>query len=108
VDLTFNNYGDLSGDWPLDLGDDLRRSKSLTVVNVTVTRTYSKVSEEWLCGLCNSLAESDKITALNITFNDHSGTSEVVELHLRKHFADCKSSPSLNLTVSVYGEAVVS
>jgi len=61
-----------------------------------------------LCGLCNSLAESDTITALNITFNDHSGTSEVVGHDLRKLFADCKSSPSLNLTVNLYGEAVVS
>ena len=108
LSLTLNNYSELSGHWPLDLGDNLGRSKSLTVVNLTVTSTYIKVSEEWLGGLCNSLAESDKITALNITFNDHSGTSEVLELALRKNFADCKLSPSLNLTVSLYGEAVVS
>ena len=108
LSLILNNYSDLNGDWPLDLGDNLGRSKSLTVVNVTVTSAYIKVSEEWLCGLCNSLAGSAMITALNFTFNDHSGTSEVLERNLRKHFADCKSSPFLNLTVSLYGEDAVS
>ena len=107
LSLTLNNYSDLSGDWPLDLGDNLGKSKSLTVVNVTVTSAYIKVSEEWLCGLCKSLAGSATILAVNFTFNDHSGTSEVVELVLREQFADCKSSPSLNLTVSLYGEALV-
>ncbi|XP_020609998.1 uncharacterized protein LOC110048568 [Orbicella faveolata] len=107
LSVTINNYGDLREDWPLDLGDSIGRSKSLTVVSVTVT-TFIKVSEEWLCALCNSLAESDTITAMTFTFNDHSGTSEVLELDLRKLFADCKLSPSLNLTISSYGEAVVS
>ena len=108
LSLTMNNYSDLSGDWPLDLGDNLGRSKSLTVVNLTLTSSYLKMSEEWLCGLCNSLAGSATIIAVNITFNDHSGTSEVCYLDLREQFADCKSSPSLNLTVSLYGEAVLS
>jgi len=104
LSLTLNNYSDPSGDWPRYLGDGLGRSKSLTVVNVTVT-TYIKVSEAWLCVLCNSLAESDTTSDLSFTFNDHSGTSEVLGHDLRKYFADCKSSPSLYLTVSLYGEA---
>ena len=105
--LTFSNCSDLSGDWTRDLGHSIGRSKSLKVVNVTVT-TLIKMSEEWVFALCNSLAESDTITALKFTFNDHSGTSEVVGHDLRKCFVDCKSSPSLHLTVSLYGEAVVS
>jgi len=65
------------------------------------------VSEEWLCALCDSLVQSNTITALSFTFNDHSGTSEVLGYNLRKHFAESKLSPSLNLTVSLYGEAAV-
>ena len=107
LSLTFNNYSDQSGDWTCSLGRGLGGSKSLTVVNITVT-TIFKVSQEWLCGLCYSLAESDTITALSFNFNDHSGTGEVVGRDLRKLLADCKSSPSLNLSVSLYGEAVVS
>ena len=107
LSLTINNYSDLSGDWAGGLGDGLGRSKSLTVVNVTVT-TCIKVSEAWLGGLCDSLAESDTISDLNFTFNDHSGTSEVFGHDLMEHFADCRSSPSVNLTVSLYGEAAVS
>ena len=107
LSLMINNCSDLSGDWGRGLGYGLRRSKSLTVVNVTVT-TCIKMSEEWLCGLCDSLAESDTISVLSFTFNDHSGTSEVLGHDLMKHFADCKLSPTLNLTVSLYGEATVS
>ena len=107
MSLTINNCNDLSGDWGRALGEGLGRSTSLTVVNVTVT-TCIKMSEEWLCGLCASLAESDTISVLSFTFNDHSGTSEVLGHDLMKQFADCKSSPSLNLTVSLYGEATVS
>ena len=107
LSLTLNNYSDLSGDWVHDLGIALGRSKSLTVVNVAVT-TNIKVSEAWLCGLCDCLAESGTISDLNFIFNDHSGTSEVLGHDLMKHFAHCKLSPSLNLTVSLYGEAAVS
>ena len=107
LSLTINNYSDLRGDWSCDLGGHLRRSKSLTVVNVTVC-TCIKVNEAWLCGFCDSLAENDTITAVSFTLNDHSGASEVLGHDLMKHFADCKSSPSLNLTVSLYGEAAVS
>ena len=107
LSLTLNNYGNVSGDWARDLGVCLRRSKSLTVVYVTVT-TCIKMSEAWLCGLCDSVAESDTISDLNFTFNDHSGTSEVLGHDLMKHLADCKLSPSVNLAVSLYGEAAVS
>ena len=133
LSLAFNNYSDLSGDWTRGLGDGLAKNTSLTtlsltfnsgvcirglgdglakntsliVVNITVNSTYLKVSEEWFNCICNSLAKSNTITALSFTFNDHSGTSEVLGL-LKKHFADCNSSPSLNLTVSLYGEAAVS
>ena len=105
LNLTLNDYTDLSDLGDLGLG--LGRSKSLTVVNVTVT-TCIKMSEAWLCGLCNSLAESNTITALNFTFNGLSGTSEGLELDLGKHFEGCKLSPSVNLTVGLYGDAVVS
>ena len=107
LSLTINNCSDLSGDWGRALGEGLGRSTSLTVVNVTVT-TFIKMSEEWLCGLCDSLAESNTISVLSFIFNDHSGTSEVLGHDLMKQFADCKLSPSLNLTVSLYGEAAVS
>ena len=103
LNLTLNDYTDLSDLGDLGLG--LGRSKSLTVVNVTVT-TCIKISEAWLCGFCNGLAKSNTITALNFTFNGLSGTSEGLK-HL-KHFAGCKLSPSVNLTVCLYGEAVVS
>ena len=106
MSLAINNCSDLSGGWGRALGEGVGRSKSLTVVNVTVS-TCIKVSEEWLCGLCDSLAESDTISVLSFTFNDHTGTSEVLGHDLMKQFADCKSSPSLNLTVSLYGEATV-
>ena len=107
LSLTFNNYSELSEDWAYHLGDSIGRSKSLKVVTVTVT-SFVKASEEWLCALCNSIAESDTLAALKFSFNDHSGTSEVIGRDLRKCFAACKSSPSLNLTVSLYGETVVS
>ena len=107
MSLTINNCNNLSGDWGSALGEGLGRSMSLTVVNVTVT-TCIKMSEEWLCGLWESLAESDTISVLSFTFNDHTGTSEVLGHDLMKHFADCKLSPSLNLTVCLYGEATVS
>ena len=108
LNLTINNYSDLSGFWIFDLGDSIGGSKSLKVVNVAVT-TFIKVREECLIyDLCHGLAKSDTITALNFTFNDHSGTSEVIGHDLRKVFADLKLSPSLNLTVSLYGEAVAS
>ena len=105
--VILDDFSDLIGNCTRHLGVGVGRSKSLTVVNVTVT-TCTKWNEKWLCGLCESLGKSDTITALNFTVNDHSGASEVLELDLMKHFADCKLSPSLNLTVSLYGEATVS
>ena len=66
------------------------------------------MSEEWLCDLCDSLAESETISDLSFTFKDLSGTSEVFGHDLMKHFSDCKLSPSVNLTVTLYGEAAVS
>ena len=106
LSLTFNIYSDLSGDWAHGLGDGLAKNQSLTTLSLTFN-SYRNLSTDCLHYLWDSLAKSVSKVNLSVTINDHSGTSKLLGCDLRKRLSDCKSLTSLNLIVSLYGEATV-
>ena len=105
ISLTFNSHSDMSGDWARGLGDGLAKNTSITTLTLAFNNC-SGTSGDWLNNLCDSLARSDSIATLSFTINDCSDTSNL-GCDLGKRLANCKSLTTLNLTVSLYGEAIV-
>ena len=105
LSLTFNNYSDINGEWARSLGDGLEKNTSLTTLSL-VFDNYIGTSGDCLNYLCDSLAKSDSIATLSLTINDYSDTSNL-GCDLGNRLAKCKSLTSVNLTVGLYGEAIV-
>ena len=105
LSLTFNVYSELIGDWTCGLGDGLAKNTSLTTLSL-VYNNCSGTSGDWLNNLWDSLAKSDSIATLSFTIYDHGNTSSLLGCDLGRRLANCKSLTIVNLTVSLYGEAI--
>lgn len=106
--LTISGHGDTSGDWPYRLGDALANNTSLTELTLTINNvTNSEESKGWLQVLCDRLSKSNSLTTLRFIFNnqDVDGRIHTCCYDLSKSLAECRSLTSLDLTVSLYGEA---
>ena len=105
LSLTFNSHSDTSGDWARGLGDGLAKNTSITTLCLAFNN-YTGTCGDWFNNLCDSLAKSDSIATVSLTINDYSDTSNL-GCDLGRRLANCKSLTTLNLTVGLYGEAIV-
>ena len=105
LSLTFNSHSEMRGDWARGLSDGFAKNTSITTLSLAFNN-YTGTRGDWLNILCDSLAKSESIATLSFTINDYSDTSNL-GCDLGSRLAKCKSLTTLNLTLGLYGEAIL-